>query len=129
MRVAVHDYAGHPFQVELSRELAYRGHDVLHLYSASITTPRGRLTKLPDDPRGFAIDAITVEERIPRERLVARRRLEARHGTVVVERLARFAPDVVLSANAPLEAQRRIYDYCRRERIRFVYWLQDLIGE
>src|SRR5919108_3290096 len=127
MRVAVHDYAGHPFQVELSRELARRGHDVLHLYSASISTPRGTLSRLEDDPTSFAVDAIAVEEQIPRERLLARRRLEARHGARVVERLVRFGPDVVLSANAPLEAQRKIYGHSQRERIRFVYWVQDLI--
>jgi hypothetical protein len=34
MRVVVHDYAGHPFQVELSRALAARGQDVFHLYRA-----------------------------------------------------------------------------------------------
>ena len=35
---------GHPFQVQLSRELAARGHDVLHLYCSSVTdrTRRGR---------------------------------------------------------------------------------------
>jgi hypothetical protein len=31
LRVVVHDYVGHPFQVHLSRELARRGMDVLHL--------------------------------------------------------------------------------------------------
>ena len=40
MRILVHDYAGHPFQVQLSRALAQRGHDVLHAYCASLqTTP------------------------------------------------------------------------------------------
>ena len=35
MKIIVHDYAGHPFQVQLSRRLASRGHEVLHLYCAS----------------------------------------------------------------------------------------------
>jgi len=30
MRLLIHDYAGHPFQVQLSRELARRGHSVTH---------------------------------------------------------------------------------------------------
>ncbi len=30
MRILVHDYSGHPFQAQLSRELARRGHDVVH---------------------------------------------------------------------------------------------------
>lgn len=129
MRVAVHDYAGHPFQVELSRALARRGHDVLHLYSSSITTPRGTLTERPDDPETFTVEAIAVGERIPREDLLTRWRLEARHGKRVVKRLERFGPDVVISANTPLEAQQRIARYCARRKVRFVYWVQDLIGE
>ena len=40
MRIVVHDYAGHPNQVYLSRELARRGHQVLHLYAGSFETPR-----------------------------------------------------------------------------------------
>ncbi len=28
MKILVHDYAGHPFQVQLSRALAQRGHQV-----------------------------------------------------------------------------------------------------
>lgn len=129
MRVVVHDYAGHPFQVELSRALASRGHDVLHLYSGSITTPRGTLTKRPEDPDTFSIEEISLGEHIPREHLLTRRRLEARHGARVVDRLAHYQPSVVISANTPLEAQRRIVDYSGRTRTRFVYWVQDLIGE
>lgn len=41
MRLLVHDYSGHPHQVQLSRELAKRGHEVLHLYAGFLQTPRG----------------------------------------------------------------------------------------
>ena len=34
MHIQVHDFSGHPFQAELSRELATRGHSVDHVYSA-----------------------------------------------------------------------------------------------
>lgn len=129
MRVVVHDYAGHPFQVELSRALARRGHEVLHLYSGSITTPRGTLTKRQDDPGSLLVEAISLGEHIPREHLLTRRRLEARHGSHVVDRLGRFRADVVISGNTPLEAQRLIAGYCHRTGTRFVYWVQDLIGE
>jgi putative colanic acid biosynthesis glycosyltransferase WcaI len=129
VRVVVHDYAGHPFQVELSRALAGRGHTVLHLYSASITTPRGTLTKRPEDPESFSVEAIALSEQIPREDLLTRWRLEAMHGQRVVNRLKSFQPDVVISANTPLEAQKRIAHHCARRHTRFVYWVQDLIGE
>ena len=31
LRVLVHDFAGHPFQIDLSRALARRGHTVRHV--------------------------------------------------------------------------------------------------
>jgi len=37
-------------------------------------------------------------------------------------------PDVVLSGNTPLDAQRRVLAASRRQGIRFVHWAQDLIG-
>jgi colanic acid biosynthesis glycosyl transferase WcaI len=129
VRVAVHDYAGHPFQAELSRELARRGHDILHLYSSAITTPRGALQRALDDPLTFDVEPVDLKAKIDRDRLFERRRLEAEHGRRVVERLRTFAPEVVLSSNAPLEAQKRISSYCKSDGISFVYWVQDLIGE
>ena len=39
MRILVHDFSGHPFQMQLSRELARRGHDVLHVDCASYSRP------------------------------------------------------------------------------------------
>ena len=129
MRIAVHDYAGHSFTVELSRELARRGHDVLHLYSAAITSPHGSLTRGRDDPPTFAVEGIHLTTPIRRDRLFTRRRLEAEHGSRVVRRLRGFGPDVVISANAPLESQRRIARFCESAGAGFVFWVQDLIGE
>jgi colanic acid biosynthesis glycosyl transferase WcaI len=129
VRVAVHDYAGHPFQAELSRELARRGHDVLHLYSSAITTPRGALQRTLDDPVTFDVEPVDLKAKIDRDRLFERRRLEAEHGRRVVKRLRAFAPEVVLSSNAPLEAQKRISSFCESDGISFVYWVQDLIRE
>ena len=32
MRIVLHDYPGHAFPVQLSRALAARGHQVLHIW-------------------------------------------------------------------------------------------------
>ena len=44
MRVNLHDFSGHPFQAQLSRDLAARGHHVLHEYSSQYVTGHGRLS-------------------------------------------------------------------------------------
>ena len=51
LRILVSDYSGHPFQVQLSRELARRGHEVIHSYSAGFQTPKGNLA-IGDGRRG-----------------------------------------------------------------------------
>ena len=58
LRIALHDYAGHPFQVQLSRELARRGHDVLHLHAAGYVTGKGAVRAVPGDPPTFAVEAV-----------------------------------------------------------------------
>ena len=50
MRILLNDFSGHPFPVQLSRELAHRGHTVLHTWCASFLTPHGALGKMPGDP-------------------------------------------------------------------------------
>ena len=71
MRVLIHDYAGHPFQVQLSRALARSGHSVLHLHFASFQTPKGAVERRPDDPDNFAIEGLTLGRPFAKGRGVA----------------------------------------------------------
>jgi colanic acid biosynthesis glycosyl transferase WcaI len=56
MRILIHDYAGHAFPVQLSRELARNGHQVTHAYAAGLLTPRGALDRRVGDQGGYAVD-------------------------------------------------------------------------
>lgn len=126
MRLVLCDYSGHPFQVELSRELAARDHKVLHLYFPQFETPKGNLTILPDDPRGFAVDHVTIRSRFDKRNFLKRRFLEAQVGAVMADRALHFLPEIVIGCNMPLDAQRKLQQACARHDIRFVFWLQDL---
>ncbi len=129
MRLLVHDYAGHPFQVQLSRALARRGHDVRHAYCASLqTTPRGALAPQPDDPASFSVSDLRLARPLEKYAFVTRWRQENEYGRLISEEVAQFAPDVVISGNAPLDAQRRLLRACRGRGVPFVYWVQDLLG-
>ena len=44
MRILVNDYAGHPFQLQLSRSLARDGHTVLHTYFGAYRPRKGAPT-------------------------------------------------------------------------------------
>ena len=129
MRLLIHDFAGHPFQVQLSRHLARRGHEVLHLYCGSLqTTPRGSLTRQPNDPQTFSLSAVQLDRPIEKYSFFVRWRQENVYGSWLVDAVDHFAPDVVLSGNTPLDAQRRLQRHCEQHDIGFVFWVQDLIG-
>lgn len=58
----------------------------------------------------------------------ARRASDISYGREVAKIIRCLRPDVVLSGNTPTDAQRIILRVCKEERIRFVYWLQDIYG-
>lgn len=126
MRIVVSDYAGHPFQAQLSRSLASRGHTVLHISSASFQTPKGALARKDGDPDTYRSVAVTTRKPFEKYRFVKRRRQEIEIGKRIGEEIRRFAPDVILSGNAPLDTQVRILRAARRGRARFVFWVQDI---
>lgn len=128
MRILVHDYCGHPFQVQLSRALAGRGHEVLHLYNGSFHTPRGALTKCADDPATFNVGPLDLGEMIPKKSFRRRVQLERAYGHLLVDARTKFQPDIVLAANTPSIPQRRLVENCRKHGVRHYFWVQDIYG-
>ena len=128
MRILVHDFAGHPFQVQLSRALARRGHTVLHAYCASLPTTPQAMAVAPDDPDGFEIRGLTLAEPIDKQAFFKRWRQENAYGRLIADTVREVRPDVVLSANTPLDAQRTLLKVSHEVDARFVFWVQDLIG-
>jgi glycosyltransferase involved in cell wall biosynthesis len=130
LRVLLNDYGGHAFTVELSRELARRGHAVQYVYSADFPGPKGDLLRSPSDAASFAVEALSTGERLQKYgSLAKRRRQERAFGTLMCRRIDSFAPDIVIGCNNPLEVQNRVGNHCRRRGIPFVFWLQDLHSE
>ncbi len=128
-RILVHDFGGYPFPVDLSRALAERGHTVLHAWCASIqTTPRGNLERPGGEPPGLDIRGLELSKPLDKFSFVTRWRQENEYGGLLAREVAAFAPEVILSGNAPLDAQRLLLRAARRQGSRFVFWVQDLIG-
>ena len=129
MRVVVHDYSGHPFQVQLSRELARRGHDVLHLHFAGFQTPKAALVRRADDPPTFAVEAIDLDRPFAKYQLLRRLLQERQLGRILAKRIRAFHPDVVISSNAPLDVQVGAYHAARAAGAAFIFWLQDVYSD
>lgn len=128
MRILIHDYAGYPYVVQLSRRLAARGHEVLLVYCASTQSPRGIVQPLPDDPEAFKIEAIDLGRTIPKAGFLSRLRMEMDYGRRLAEVCERYQPEVVISGNTPSIPQHRLVKTCRRRGFRHVFWVQDIYG-
>lgn len=131
MKLLIHDYAGHPFQVQLSRELARRGHRVTHAFAGGLLTPRGALERRTGDPEGFASLEVPMDPdyREKKYDFVARRGMEVAYGRELARRTREIAPDMAFSANMPTEPQETFRSACARLRIPFVPWVQDFYSE
>tara|TARA_Y100001970_G_C14213627_1_gene848387 strand:- start:942 stop:2126 length:1185 start_codon:yes stop_codon:yes gene_type:complete len=125
-KILIHDYAGHPFQIDLSRELAKK-YNVTHLYSGSNTTPQGRTDKNDSDLETFNIDSVKLSSTIDKSSFVKRWFQELTYGFKLLKKIRKINPELVMSANTPLDAQFIIFLYCKFRRIKFVFWLQDMI--
>jgi|WetSurMetagenome_2_1015567.scaffolds.fasta_scaffold84955_2 colanic acid biosynthesis glycosyl transferase WcaI len=128
MRILINDHAGHPPQVQLSRALAQKGHDVLHTYTAELQTPRGALSKRSGDPPNLSIRGIPLSKPFDRYGLANRFVQERELGRALQIHAREFQPDVVVSANAPLAAQKALLSAAHQMGAGFVFWLQDMLG-
>jgi colanic acid biosynthesis glycosyl transferase WcaI len=126
VNIVVHDYSGHPFQVQLSRALAARGHSVLHQYCPSYATGKGALAPQPGDLTGFAVETLTMSGEFARYSPVKRVAQELRYGVMLGRRLRAARPDVVLMCNIPLLAHLVAALMLWFAGIRMVFWHQDV---
>ena len=124
-RIVVHDFAGHPFQIDLSRALARRGHHVLHVYCDSYTSGKGRF-EVGDDEPNLSVVALPAGRTFARYSPVRRFVQEIGYGRRFVELAEAFRPDVILACNVPLLTQRVSAAWCQRHGVPWVFWVQDL---
>lgn len=122
LRIIVNDYAGHPFQAQLSRVLAARGHEVNHLYCSTNSTPHGDLTD-----HGWPtldITPISTGTTFEKYSLAKRARQEIRYGFASARVHRRHRPDVILTSNVPVLSVLVIRLLNRGTRQ--ILWLQDI---
>lgn len=125
MKILVHDYAGHPFQVDLSRELASRGHQVTHAYFHGDQGPKGRLHRSSSDPVGLSFQGVSLPRPYDKASFVKRRFDDVAYGKGVAHLILSLRPDLVISGNTPTEAQSAIVKASRTSDASFVFWVQD----
>ena len=127
MRLLIHDYAGHPFPVGLSRELARRGHTVTHAFAGGLLTPRGVLERAADDvpALSFAEVPMSAQYRANRYRFRKRRGYEVAYGCELAKLLERTLPDLIISGQTPTEPQWSMIRMAQRLGVPVATWVQD----
>jgi glycosyltransferase involved in cell wall biosynthesis len=125
--VLVHDFAGHPFEAELSRELARLGLTVVHAYCGGVTTGKGNLQRTEGDPAGLSFLDIS-DLAFERYSTLGRVRSEFNYGRRLSAAVRSLRPRIVISANTPLIAQAGLWVTCGRIRSDRIFWLQDFLG-
>lgn len=127
-RILVHDYSGHAFPAQLSRRLAARKHEVLHLYSRSFLTPQGALAKSEADPPSLHFAAIELGRVIQKQAFFRRYFQERAYGRLLKREILKYQPEIIISGNTPLDAQAMALDAAQLAGAGFVFWLQDIQG-
>lgn len=124
MRILVHDHSGHPFQAELSRELARRGHEVTHSFTSGYVSGKGRLAASPDERLRF--EGIGGARRIDNLRFASRLVRELQRGFALHRQARRTRAEVVLVSNAQIPTLVVFAALMAVARRPWVLWHQDV---
>lgn len=128
MHILIHDYSGHPFQPQLSRELASRGIKVTHGWFVEDKGPKGKLFKSDDDPVTLEFAPFGKGIDHSKSDFLKRRRGDIQYGRSVATWIKENRPDVIFSGNTPVEAQEYILEACHKTGGKFIFWCQDLFS-
>lgn len=126
--IQVHDFAGHTFQAELSRELARRGLVVEHAFSTQYTSGKGLLERKPDDPDTLSFRGIETPQAFEKYSPVGRLRFERAYASTWIDQVTRLRPELVIACNVPLFALQRFSRFARRTGLPYVLWHQDVFS-
>jgi colanic acid biosynthesis glycosyl transferase WcaI len=128
VRIHIHDFSGHPFQAELSRELAARGHCVEHAYATQYPSGKGKLERLAADPDTLTFRGITAVRAFEKYSPLGRMRFERSFAQAWVSHLKQTRPDCVVACNVPLFVLNNFSSMMAKSGQPWVLWHQDLFS-
>ena len=122
-KILVHDYCGHSFAFDLSKELTKRiDYDIIHVYSANSAGPKANFVS----ESITNLDILSIKSNKISSNIVKRFLQESFYGIKILRQLLISKPDLIISSNTPREAQKVIQIYSKIKKIPFIFWLQDI---
>jgi len=128
MKIIIHDYAGYAFPAQLSRQLVQRGYTVKFLYAGYNNAPKGDLTLKRTDLKTLSFEPIYTRKILEKYKFSKRWFQEREYGQLLAQRIIEFHPDIIISSDTPLDAQRAAWQASQKCGASFIFWLQDVIG-
>ena len=128
MKIHIQDFSGHPFQAQLSRALAARGHTVEHSYASQYVSGKGALERRAGDPAALSFLPLTASQPMIKYSIPARLRFERSYVKSLAGAVVRSRPDVVVLTNVPLMTLSAVRKILARHGIPVILWHQDLFS-
>jgi colanic acid biosynthesis glycosyl transferase WcaI len=128
-RLVIHDYSGHPFQIQLSRELAERGWVVHHQYCPSYVSGHGDMRRRASDPPSLRITEIPLRRPFDRYRAWMRLMQEVEYAFKAFRAIRAARPEQIILCNIPLLANWLLVVMLLSRRLPYVFWHQDVYSE
>ena len=107
----------------MSKELAKRGYNIIHIYSKSCGGPKAEF----NTNSSKTLRVVDVEgKKIRKDNFFARYLEERQYGLKIEKLLNSLNPDLIISANTPTDPEGKILSYAKKKKIPFIFWVKDL---
>lgn len=121
-KVIIFDFPGHPFQYQLSEKLSNKQDlKVFHLYNAKQLGPKSSFNEKNN------LKIIEVNKNFSKN-FYKRFFDEIIYSFLLCFQIFRIRPQSIVSSNCPLIPQFFLFILCKLLRIKFIFWLQDIIS-
>ena len=122
IKIIIHDYAGHPFQFELSKQLSNK-FIVYHFYYQNDYGPKADFKN--DNNDRLNIKGIGKTISYNKNKFIDRFFKDIEYGKELSRHISEIKPDVVISGNCPTLAQEYIIKSCQKNNSKCIIWVQD----
>ena len=126
LKIIIHDYAGHPFQFDLSKKLS-KTFKIYHLYFKNDYGPKADFTNLNFD--NLNVEGLGENIIYKKSNFVGRFFKDIKYGKIVSNKINEIKPDIVISGNCPTLSQNIIINSAKRNNSKFIFWIQDFYSE
>ena len=127
MKILVNDHSGHAFPFELSQQLSKK-HEVIHCYAKYFETPKANFKKNLIGSK-LKIIPIKINKDFKKDNFFMRRSIDILYGKKIIDIIKIQKPDIVICSTTPLDALKRIIVFCKKNKIKSIFWMQDIYSE